>query len=91
MNLKPYSSLLVSITANEKIVYLFIIVLFAFKQSDNKVIWYEIANGRNSGVYEITTNLITDTTALHKLNNDLITVYLIQIVFILYRKGQHLK
>ena len=54
----------------KRIIYLSIVVLFAFRQSDNKVIWQELRSGRNSGVYETSTKLITDTSDLHHLITD---------------------
>jgi hypothetical protein len=52
----------------KKIFYLLIFVLLAFKQIDNKVIWKEIAKGRNSDVYSQIAKIITNTSGLHKLN-----------------------
>lgn len=56
----------------KKIFYVLILISFAFKQSDNKVIWQEIRSGRNSGIHETDSRMITDLSDLHRLNNDLI-------------------
>src|ERR1035438_8664201 len=56
----------------KRILYLIIVVLFAFKQSDNKVIWQELWSGRNSAIYKTSTSLINDTSDLHHLINEVI-------------------
>jgi hypothetical protein len=54
----------------KKILFVLLVVLFGFKQTDNKLIWQEVWKSRNSGIYKTSTRLITDTSDLHRLITD---------------------